>query len=83
MEIAAVRAAVAVAAFDDAAADAAAAVDAAATLPLGGGKELLLMRDWNVVDRVAIKTEAVFVFRLLFSFQFDLRFLVFKFSPSF
>lgn len=36
------------------AADAAAAVagGAEATLPLGGGKELLLMRDWNVVDRV-------------------------------
>lgn len=60
MDVAAVRAAVAVAAFDDAAAAAAAValavVDTAATLPLGGGRELLLMRDWNVVDRVAIKT---------------------------
>lgn len=58
MDVAAVRAAVAVGAFDDAAAAAVAAavVDTAATLPLGGGRELLLMRDWNVVDRVAIKT---------------------------
>lgn len=42
----------------DLAADAADAVagGAEATLPLGGGKELLLMRDWNVVDRVAIRT---------------------------
>jgi len=39
-----------------AAAAAAVAGGAEATLPLGGGRELLLMRDWNVVDRVAIRT---------------------------
>jgi len=51
LDVAAVRPTVAVAA-----AVAVAAVGAAATLPIGGGRELLLMRDWNVVDRVAIKT---------------------------